>query len=109
MINIVSNAVKFTMPGGTVTVSAILAHEECVVSVSDTGIGMTEEEILLAQQPFRQVDSAHNRRFEGTGLGLPLSRALMELHGGRLSIESEKGKGTDIGLHLPMTLLAAAA
>lgn len=109
MINIVSNAIKFTMPGGTVTVRAMLAPEECVVSVSDTGIGMTEEEIVLAQQPFRQVDGALNRRFEGTGLGLPLSLALMELHGGRLSIESEKGKGTDIGLHLPMTLLAIAA
>ena len=61
---------------------------ECVVSIMDTGIGMTAEGIELAQQPFGQVDGALNRRFEGTGLGLPLSKALIELHGGQLTIES---------------------
>ena len=70
---------------------------------------MTAEGIALALQPFRQVDSALNRRFEGTGLGLPLSNALMELQGGRLSIESEPQKGTIVCLHLPATLLAKAA
>jgi two-component system, cell cycle sensor histidine kinase PleC len=80
-----------------------------VLSVADTGIGMTAEGIALAVQPFRQVDSALSRRFEGTGLGLPLSRALMELHGGRLSIESEPEKGTIVRLHLPQSLLAKAA
>ena len=109
LINIISNAVKFTPPGGAVTVRAALEGPEWIVSVADTGIGMTAEGIALAVQPFRQVDSALNRRFEGTGLGLPLSRALMELHGGRLSIESEPEKGTTVRLHLPMTLLAKAA
>jgi signal transduction histidine kinase len=109
LINVISNAVKFTLPGGTVTVSATLEGHEWIVCVADTGIGMTAEGIALAVQPFRQVDSALNRRFEGTGLGLPLSRALMELHGGRLSIESELEKGTTVRLHLPMTLMAKAA
>lgn len=109
LINIVSNALKFTPSGGRVTVSATLNASSCIVSVSDSGIGMTPEGIVLAQLPFRQVDSALNRRYEGTGLGLPLSKALMELHGGHLSIESELGKGTTVRLHLPSTLLAKAA
>jgi signal transduction histidine kinase len=109
LINIISNAVKFTPAGGGVAVRAALEESEWVLSVADTGIGMTAEGIALAVQPFRQVDSALNRRFEGTGLGLPLSRALMELHGGRLSIESEPEKGTIVRLHLPESLLAKAA
>ena len=105
-----SNAVKFTPAGGAVTVGAVLAEGgECVVSIADTGIGMTAEGIELAQQPFGQVDGALNRRFEGTGLGLPLSRALMELHGGRLTIESVPEKGTTVRLHLPAALSSLAA
>jgi signal transduction histidine kinase len=109
LINIISNAVKFTPPGGGVTVRAAREGAEWIVSVADSGIGMTEEGIALAVQPFRQVDSALNRRFEGTGLGLPLSCALMELHGGRLTIESEPEKGTIVRLHLPIALAAEAA
>lgn len=109
LINIVSNAVKFTPPGGKVVVRASRDDQECIVSVADTGIGMTDDGVSLALQPFRQVDSALNRRFEGTGLGLPLSKALMELHGGMLTIASEPGNGTVVNLHLPMNLRAAAA
>jgi signal transduction histidine kinase len=108
LINIVSNAVKFTSVGGYVKVCAALNSTECIVSVIDTGIGMTADGIALALLPFRQVDSALNRRFEGTGLGLPLSRALMELHGGELSIESEIEKGTTVRLHLPLSLQSQA-
>lgn len=109
LINIISNAVKFTPLGGGVTVHAVLGSGECIVSVADTGIGMTSEGVVQALQPFRQVDNALNRRFEGTGLGLPLSNALMELHGGRLSIESEPERGTTVRLHLPIALAAKAA
>jgi signal transduction histidine kinase len=109
LINIVSNAVKFTPEGGRVTVTAESMSGEWVIRVADTGIGMTEEGIALALQPFRQVDSALNRRFEGTGLGLPLAKALLELHGGRLSIESTPGKGTIVRFHLPAGRLAIAA
>jgi signal transduction histidine kinase len=108
LINILSNAVKFTLPGGVVKMAASTDEDGWVVSVTDTGIGMTPEGIALSMQPFRQVDSALNRRFEGTGLGLPLSCALMALHGGRLSIESEPMKGTRVHLHLPVSLLADA-
>jgi signal transduction histidine kinase len=109
LLNIVSNAVKFTPRGGEVEVAATLNTMEYLVSVTDTGIGMTPEGVALALQPFRQVDSALNRRFEGTGLGLPLSKALMELQGGRLSIESLPDKGTTVHLHLPSSLVVRAA
>jgi signal transduction histidine kinase len=109
LINIISNAVKFTPPGGSVAVRAALEGPEWILSVADTGIGMTADGIALAVQPFRQVDSALNRKFEGTGLGLPLSRALMELHGGQLTIESQPDIGTIVRLHLPPALLAEAA
>ena len=108
LINIISNAVKFTQPGGAVKVHAAQDGPEWVLSVADTGIGMTAEGIALAVQPFRQVDIGLNRRFEGTGLGLPLSRALMELHGGRLTIESEPDKGTIVRIYLHLAPLAVA-
>ena len=68
--------------------------------VRDTGIGMTPEEISIALQPFGQLDSGLNRRHEGTGLGLPLARSLVELNGGTLEIRSEKGRGTTVTVRL---------
>jgi signal transduction histidine kinase len=68
--------------------------------VRDTGIGMTPEEISIALQPFGQLDSGLNRRHDGTGLGLPLARSLVELHGGTLDIHSEKGRGTTVTARL---------
>jgi signal transduction histidine kinase len=64
------------------------------VTVRDTGIGMTADELLIAMQPFRQVDHSVSRRFEGTGLGLPLTKVFVELHGGHLIIDSAPGVGT---------------
>jgi signal transduction histidine kinase len=109
LLNIVSNAVKFTPRGGSVRVTAEFNGRECVVSIADTGIGMTQQGVALALQPFRQVDSALSRKFEGTGLGLPLSKALMALHGGQLTIQSAPDQGTTVHLHLPRALIAAAA
>jgi signal transduction histidine kinase len=109
LLNILSNAVKFTPRDGHVEVHARLERLECVISVTDTGIGMTAEGVQLALKPFRQVDSNLNRRFEGTGLGLPLAKALTELHGGRITIESEPEKGTTVELHLPAELAVRAA
>jgi signal transduction histidine kinase len=65
-----------------------------VLAISDTGIGMAEEEIAIAMQPFGQVDSSLSRRFEGTELGLPLTKAFVEMHGGSLRLESARNSGT---------------
>lgn len=71
------------------------------IQVSDTGIGMSPEELLKAPQLFAQVDNAENKRYEGTGIGLPLAKRLVELHGGTLTIQSVKGKGTTVVVKLP--------
>jgi signal transduction histidine kinase len=102
-LNVLSNATKFTEPGGRVTVAASLAMEGTVaVSVADTGIGMSEEEIPVALAPFGQVDSRLARKFDGTGLGLPLAKALVELHEGKLAIKSARGRGTTVTVTLPL-------
>ncbi len=102
LINLLANAVKFTPPGGRVTVEADLAPDGGArLVVRDTGIGMRPEDIPRALEPFSQVDNALSRRFEGTGLGLPLSRKLVELHGGHLAIESVLDHGTTVTVTLP--------
>jgi len=109
ILNLVANAVKFTPPGGEVKLTAELTPEALDIVVSDTGIGMTADEILIALQPFRQVESSMNRIHEGTGLGLPLAKAFIELHGGRLIIESTPGHGTRARIHLPAGRLVRPA
>jgi two-component system cell cycle sensor histidine kinase PleC len=100
--NLLSNAIKFTRPGGDVTVEAIrLPDGGAGAVVRDTGIGMTEEEIRIAFTPFGQVDGTRSRWREGTGLGLPIAKALVELHGGRLEIHSQKSTGTEIAVFFP--------
>jgi len=108
MLNILSNAVKFTPAGGSVTVSVRRAPDGAVViSVADTGIGMAAEDIPKAMTPFTQVDSSLARRYEGTGLGLPLAKAFVELHNGALSIASAPGKGTTVTMRFPADCLVA--
>jgi signal transduction histidine kinase len=99
--NLLSNAVKFTPSGGRVTLSARLDGGGIVIAVSDTGIGMRAEDIPLALERFRQIDTVFGRRHEGTGLGLPLSKLLAELHGGRLEVDSRPGAGTTVRVVLP--------
>ena len=102
VLNLLSNAVKFTPAGGRITVTAGTLHSgEPIIAVSDTGIGMRSEDVALALEPFRQIDGALNRRYEGTGLGLPLVQRLVQLHGGSLSIKTAPGAGTTITLRLP--------
>lgn len=102
LMNVMSNAIKFTRPGGTVTVAASASPESgFVFQVRDTGIGMAEEDIPAAFSKFRQIDSDLNREFEGTGLGLPLARGLTELHGGAIGVESRLGHGTVVTVRLP--------
>ncbi|HTZ78358.1 MAG TPA: PAS domain S-box protein [Stellaceae bacterium] len=102
LLNLLSNAVKFSEAGTTVTVLSTLDAEGAFrIEVHDQGIGMTPEEIPLALTPFRQINSGLQRKYEGTGLGLPIAKQLAELHGGSLSIDSARGKGTTVTLILP--------
>ncbi len=102
LLNLLSNAVKFTAEGGSVTVSARLASGQgMILTVADTGIGIAEADIETAMAPFGQVDSSHARKAEGTGLGLPLVKQLVELHGGTLELESQPGAGTEVRVILP--------
>ncbi|MDE2228941.1 MAG: HAMP domain-containing protein [Alphaproteobacteria bacterium] len=99
---LVSNAVKFTPAGGHITLSAKRGRDGFVaLSIADTGIGMRPEDIAVALSPFSQVDSSLSRRYEGTGMGLPLCKGVIELHGGRLEIASALGQGTTMTILLP--------
>ncbi len=111
LLNLLSNAVKFTPRGGYVTLLAERAADRtCEFKVIDTGIGMSEAEVAVAMEPFRQIDNTLARKYEGTGLGLPLTRALIELHGGVFELSSKPGIGTTATVRLPENapVLAAA-
>lgn len=103
LLNLLSNAIKFTPAGGRVSLQAGLDQRDGTyrLSVTDTGIGMSAADQEIALSPFGQVDSSLARRYEGTGLGLPLSKALVELHGGRLRIDSAPDAGTTVHVILP--------
>lgn len=102
LINLLSNAIKFTEADGSVTLDVrcdpILGY---VFEVSDTGIGISPENIPKAMSQFSQIDSSINRQVDGTGLGLPLTKALVELHGGSLNLRSEVGVGTTVTARFP--------
>jgi PAS domain S-box-containing protein len=102
LLNLLSNAIKFTPAGGTVHVSAgPVADGGLAITVADSGIGMAEQDIPLATARFGQVDSSMTRRYSGTGLGLPLTIGLVELHDARLSIQSQVGTGTRVTVWFP--------
>ncbi len=111
LLNLLSNAVKFTPAGGQVTVAAWhdTNNDTIVFTVSDTGIGIALKDISRVMTPFGQVDSTLARRYEGTGLGLPLSKKFVETLGGKLDIHSEVGKGTTVSITLPRIFNRAAA
>jgi signal transduction histidine kinase len=107
LLNIISNSVKFTQPGGSVDISVetkelngVMTHY--VIAVKDTGIGMSKDDVDKAFQSFGQVDSGLNRKYEGTGLGLPLTKKLMELHNGDIRIDSVLDHGTTVYLTFPL-------
>jgi signal transduction histidine kinase len=103
-LNILSNAVKFTPAGGSVCVSADCA-DGVRVRIADTGIGIAGEDVARAFERFGQVDSSLSRKYEGTGLGLPLARQLVELHGGTLTLRSEPSAGTTVTIFLPASCI----
>jgi len=102
LLNLLSNAIKFNDRGGSVHVRIGLSQDGAVfVVVRDTGIGISAEDVPKAFQPFVQIDNTLQRKYQGTGLGLPLCRSIMELHGGCLELQSEPGIGTEVTALFP--------
>ena len=100
-LNLLSNAIKFTEKGGSISLSAVSGANQVEVTVADTGIGMDPDDVKIAFQPFGQVDNRLERRYEGTGLGLPLTKALVDLHKGRIAVDSARGRGTRVTVSFP--------
>jgi signal transduction histidine kinase len=109
LLNLLSNAVKFTPDGGTVSVAAAQESDgDLTITVADTGIGIAKTDIERVFEPFIQLDSSLARKYEGTGLGLALSRRWVHLHGGSLVLESELGAGTAAKVRFPKERVRAA-
>jgi signal transduction histidine kinase len=101
LLNLLSNSVKFTPAGGRVTIGATASAEGLRLTIADTGIGIAATDLEKALRPFGQIDSRMTRKYQGTGLGLPLTNSMIELHGGTLELQSELGKGTVAIIWLP--------
>ena len=104
LLNLLSNAVKFTPEGGRITINARQTNGSVEISVTDTGIGIAEEDQPKIFEEFRQVGSDYAQKVEGTGLGLTLAKKFVELHGGRIWVESEVGKGQHLCVHVASQL-----
>lgn len=103
LINMLTNAIKFTPAGGTVTLTAPKLIENFIeIMIADTGAGMTAEQLRTAMQPFGQVNNNQAAKVEGTGLGIPISKSIIELHGGMFDIVSAPLRGTTVIFHLPI-------
>ena len=114
VINLLSNAVKFTPAGGKVTLRARnlegpdgSANGAIEIAVIDTGVGIAKDQQELVFEEFRQASGDYLRKAEGTGLGLSLARSFVELHGGRIRVESEPGRGSTFAFTLPQRILEA--
>src|SRR5579863_2497098 len=102
LLNLITNSIKFTPVGGRITVTGRYDPEDgLAVTVTDTGIGIPEGDLERVHKPFEQVDSSFSRQHQGTGLGLPLVKAIMEMHGGRLRLKSTLGSGTAVTVVFP--------
>jgi len=108
LINLLSNAVKFTPEGGTVRLDARRQGKMLVIEVSDTGIGIAEDDLARLCRPFVQVQNDYTRQFDGAGLGLSIAKGLVELHEGAMSIQSAPGAGTVVSVSLPLEAGAVA-
>jgi len=110
LVNLLSNASKFTPDGGRIVLVATTeSSRDLTIAIADTGIGMTQEQIAQALKPFTQVQSEYSRQQEGTGLGLTISKSLIELHGGRMVISSTPEVGTMVAFTLPLIAAQTAA
>jgi signal transduction histidine kinase len=101
VINLLSNALKYTLPGGSITLSCEDAHDRALVCVRDSGVGIPPDKLEMIFEPFSQVSGGLTRSAEGTGLGLAISRELARGMGGELTVESEPGVGSAFTLALP--------
>jgi signal transduction histidine kinase len=108
LINLLSNAVKFTESGGTISIR-VEPGDGLRLAIADTGIGIGEADIARVLTPFAQVENTFSRRYQGTGLGLSLSKTLMENHQGRLELTSKLGEGTTVMLWFPSARLEVPA
>lgn len=106
--NIVDNAVRFTKSGGTITLASFAAEDGVVIEVSDTGVGMDEERLASLSQPFALGDATFTREGIGPGLGISIARAIAELSGGHIAIDSRPALGTTVAISLPIEPAAAA-
>lgn len=105
LLNLISNAVKFTNPGDTISVTLYVLKDEVYISVKDTGIGIEKEKLSQLFQRFKQIDPLLNRSHEGSGIGLTIVKALVELHGGTIEVKSKYGKGTEFLICLPVKII----
>jgi signal transduction histidine kinase len=109
LLNLLSNAIKFSAPGGRIIVSASIGPDGAsVLVIADEGIGMSEEELRRAMQPFGQAHASTTRAYGGTGLGLPITQGLVEAHGGLMTVASAPGEGTRVTITLPPERTRAA-
>ncbi|HEX3501422.1 MAG TPA: ATP-binding protein [Stellaceae bacterium] len=108
LLNILSNGIKFTPSGGRVAVTVGQRDGALVIAISDTGIGIASADIAKAFEPFGQVDNRLSRKYDGTGLGLPLAAAMIAQHGGNLTLTSEVGSGTTVTIVIPAQRLLPA-
>jgi cell cycle sensor histidine kinase DivJ len=108
LLNLVSNAIKFTEHGGTVTVSAGVEGPRLVVRVADNGVGISAEDLKRIGDPFFQAGKTYQRRHEGTGLGLSIVKSLVALHGGEMTVQSRIDEGTTVAVALPLVLTPPA-
>jgi len=102
LFNLLSNAVKFTPNEGLIDVSVLKKGDFIEITVADSGIGIKEEDIPKLFHPFTQLESVYTKEYEGTGLGLALNRHLVELHGGRVWVESTFGAGSRFSFTIPL-------
>ena len=102
--NLLSNAVKFTLPGGHVSITAQVCNGAADLEISDTGIGIASADLERVMHPFEQADNSLTRKYDGTGLGLPLVKRFIEAMGGKLQLASELGKGTQARITLPLAV-----
>lgn len=102
LLNLLTNAIKFTPHGGTITVSAAMTDDNVHIAVADTGIGIAQKDMERLARPFEQIENQFSKTKEGTGLGLALTKSLIEMHSGRLDIDSTQGAGTTVHVILPI-------
>jgi cell cycle sensor histidine kinase DivJ len=109
LINVISNAIKFTDPGGWVRVSARRVDGTVELSVADNGIGIAEADLPKLGKPFVQANNSYDRSYDGAGLGLSVVKGLAKLHGGHLELRSKLGEGTIATIALPLEAAAESA